>query len=411
VFCIQCGFENSADAIVCVKCTTPFLAVHSAPTEGIATNWTANVPAAVVSGTPGLPGPLQAGSLFGNRYEILQLLGTGGMGAVYKVRDRELDRFVALKVIRPDLANNPEVLQRFKQELILARQVTHKNVIRIFDLGEIEGLKFITMDFVDGQDLKTLLREKGRFPPEEAVRIIGQVCGALDAAHSEGVVHRDLKPQNIMLDAQGRVTVMDFGIARSLEQLGMTQTGALMGTPEYMSPEQAKGEKVDARSDLFALGIIFYELLTGKTPYRADTALATMLKRTQERARPPVELEPTITRELSEVVMKCLEIARERRYPSALDVLHDLGQQAVTTIRPKVDRIARPGWLEQGPRQWKSCAASLAVVLLPVCAFFSAAGSFQAHVLRSRREKASRWRSCPSAMPRATLHWTGWEAA
>jgi eukaryotic-like serine/threonine-protein kinase len=291
------------------------------------------------------------------------------MGAVYKVRDRELDRFVALKVIRPELANNPEVLQRFKQELILARKVTHKNVIRIFDLGEAEGLKFITMDFVDGQDLRTLLREKGKFSPEEAVKIVAQACRALDAAHSEGVVHRDLKPQNIMLDAQGRVTVMDFGIARSLEQPGMTQTGVLIGTPEYMSPEQAKGEEVGARSDLFTLGIIFYELLTGKTPYHADTAFATMLKRTQERARPPVELEPAIPRDLSNVVMKCLEIAPERRFQSALDILHSLGQQTLTTIQPVTVRSARPAWLQQSLRQWRWAAAGLAVVLLAVCAF------------------------------------------
>ena len=162
VLCSQCGFENSAGAIACIKCTTPLPLGDSSATAGVATSWTVSGPAAVAPSRPGSPGTLQVGSLLGNRYEILQLLGEGGMGAVYKVRDRELDRFAALKVIRPELANNPEVLQRFKQELILARQVTQKNVIRIFDLGEIEGLKFITMDFVDGRDLRTLLREKGK---------------------------------------------------------------------------------------------------------------------------------------------------------------------------------------------------------------------------------------------------------
>jgi eukaryotic-like serine/threonine-protein kinase len=261
------------------------------------------------------------------------------MGAVYKARDREVDRLVAVKVIRPDLASRPDILARFKQELILARQVTHKNVIRIFDLGEADGLKFITMDFIDGRDLKSILREKGKLTHDEATKIVTQICRALDAAHSEGVVHRDLKPQNIMVDAKGRITVMDFGIARSMEMTGMTLTGSLVGTPEYMSPEQAKGEDVDARSDLFTLGIIFYELLTGKTPFYADTAYTTLLKRTQERARDPAELDPTISPELSSVVMKCLEPNREQRYASALDIIHDLGQHTVTTSRTPLPAI------------------------------------------------------------------------
>jgi len=147
---------------------------------------------------------LQIGAVLGGRYEILQLLGEGGMGAVYKAADRELDRFVALKVIRPELASNPAILARFKQELLLAHQVTHRNVIRIYDLGEAEGVKFITMEFIEGQDLRALIREKKRFTPEEAVDVIQQVCQALHAAHSVGVIHRDLKPQNIMQDASGR---------------------------------------------------------------------------------------------------------------------------------------------------------------------------------------------------------------
>ena len=165
---------------------------------------------------------LQPGTILGGRYEILQALGEGGMGAVYKARDRELDRLVALKVIRPDLARNPAIIQRFKQELILARQVTHRNVVRIFDLGEADGIKFITMEFIEGKDLRSLLLENKKFSPEEAAEIIRQVALALDTAHTEGVIHRDLKPQNIMRDAQGRIVVMDFGLARSLESDGMT---------------------------------------------------------------------------------------------------------------------------------------------------------------------------------------------
>ena len=219
------------------------------------------------------PGEFAAGTVLGDRYEIIALLGQGGMGAVYKARDTELDRLVALKIIRPELTTNPEILKRFKQELILARQVTHRNVIRIFDLGQADGFKFITMEYLEGKDLRAVLREKGKLTPEEAARIILQICRALEAAHSEGVIHRDLKPQNIMLDANGRAYVMDFGIARSAYLPGMTQTGALIGTPEYMSPEQAKGEKLGEQSDLFSLGVILHELVIGQSP------LATLSKR------------------------------------------------------------------------------------------------------------------------------------
>jgi tetratricopeptide (TPR) repeat protein/predicted Ser/Thr protein kinase len=329
--CPQCGTENQPDALRCSKCTTVLPSADMTATSGVASGWASGSGTSASTGVfRAVYAVLEPGSVLGNRYEILAMLGEGGMGAVYKVRDREVDRLVALKVIRPELAARPEILQRFKQELILARQVTHKNVIRIFDLGEADGVKFITMDFIDGRDLKSFLKEKGKLPPEQAVKIIAQVCRALDAAHSEGVVHRDLKPQNIMLDSAGRVTVMDFGIARSTELAGMglTQTGALVGTPEYMSPEQARAEEVDARSDLFTLGIIFYELLTGNTPYRAETAYATLLKRTTERPRPPIELDATIPQGYSDIVMHCLEIAPADRYQSALEILADLGQSA-----------------------------------------------------------------------------------
>src|SRR5579863_2872885 len=235
---------------------------------------------------------LSPGSMLGNRYQIIKILGEGGMGAVYQARDTELERTVALKVIRPELAGQPEILQRFKQELILARKITHRNVIRIFDLGEASGVKFITMEFIEGHDLKSELTKEKKLAPERAVEVMQQVCLALEAAHSEGVVHRDLKPQNIMLDNKGRASVMDFGIARSLEFGGMTQTGSLIGTPEYMSPEQVRGAHVDARSDIFTFGIIFQEILTGTPPYQAETAMASMFKRTTERAVSVHQLNP-----------------------------------------------------------------------------------------------------------------------
>jgi serine/threonine protein kinase/tetratricopeptide (TPR) repeat protein len=250
------------------------------------------------------------------------------MGAVYKARDKELDRLVALKIIRPELTTNPEILKRFKQELILARQVTHRNVIRIFDLGQADGFKFITMEYLEGKDLRGVLREKGKLPPEEAAKIILQICRALEAAHGEGVIHRDLKPQNIMLDANGRAYVMDFGIARSAYLPGMTQTGALVGTPEYMSPEQAKGEKLDERSDLFSLGTILYELIIGQSPYYSDTPLATLWKRIQEKAKPLNEVDPTIPKPLSDIVAKALEIEPENRFATA----HEFAQHLETWL-------------------------------------------------------------------------------
>ncbi len=292
------------------------------------------------------------------------------MGAVYKARDSELDRNVALKVIRPELANQPEIVQRFKQELILARQVTHKNVIRIFDLGEADGIKFISMDYIEGQDLRSLLNQKGKFTSQEATAIIVQVCQALEAAHSEGVVHRDLKPQNIMIDAQGKATVMDFGIAHSAEFTGMTQTGALLGTPEYMSPEQAKGLTADSRSDVFTLGLIFYELLTGKTPYKGDNALAILLKRTQESARPPAELDRTIPSYLSDIVVKCLEIEPQRRYQKASEVLADLQAERRRLSSAMRMRLPRFRIGEHHPTKW--VAFTLAAILLLAVAIFRA---------------------------------------
>jgi eukaryotic-like serine/threonine-protein kinase len=267
---------------------------------------------------------LQEHSLLGQRYEILALLGQGGMGAVYKAKDREVNQIVALKIIRPNLANNPALIGRFKQELILARQVTHRNVIRIYDLAEADGMKFITMEYVEGRDLRSIIWEKQKVAPEEAVEIMRQVCLALEAAHGVGVIHRDLKPQNIMRDAGGRVLVMDFGLARTVEGVGMTQTGAMVGTLEYMSPEQALGKPLDHRSDLFAVGLIFYELLTGKMPYRAESALASLVRRTHEPAPVASKEDSSIPQALSTVVSRCLERDPNLRYQHASEIASDL---------------------------------------------------------------------------------------
>jgi tetratricopeptide (TPR) repeat protein/predicted Ser/Thr protein kinase len=317
--CPQCSHDNSAESVQCEKCATPLPKSEQTLATG-GEGWSQPVGDEIVSQS--FLVPLTPGSALGTRYKIIRLLGQGGMGAVYLARDRELDREVALKVIRPDMAANPEILKRFKQELILARQITHRNVIRIFDLAQAENIKFISMEFVEGEDLQTILRRKKKLEPAEAASIMAQVCRALEAAHGEGVIHRDLKPQNIMLDKAGRVYVMDFGIARSITAVGMTQTGALIGTPEYMSPEQAKGLTLDARSDLFTAGIIFYEILSGTTPFNADTTMAKLWKRASEPPRPLIELDKTIPAALSDIVQKCLEIDPGKRFPSASELLH-----------------------------------------------------------------------------------------
>ena len=294
---------------------------------------------------------LQVGDVLGGRYEILQLLGQGGMGAVYKALDREVDRFVALKLIRPELASNPSILARFKQELVLSQQVTHRNVIRIYDLGDADGLKYITMEFVEGKDLRTLVLERTKFSPEEAVEIIRQVCAALEAAHDAGIIHRDLKPQNIMEDSSGRILLMDFGLARTLDGDKMTQTGALVGTMDYMSPEQALGKDLDQRSDLFTLGLILYELLTGATPFKAESAIASLVMRTQQQATRLIDVDKNIPATLSNIVAKCLEKDVANRYQSVEEFDADLAAWQVgkknvsaTSARHRINRIRELPW-------------------------------------------------------------------
>jgi tetratricopeptide (TPR) repeat protein len=308
------------------------------------------------------------GDVLGGRYEIHKMLGMGGMGAVYKARDIEVERVVGLKVIRPDLAGNPAILARFKQELVLARQVTHKNIIRIYDLNEADGVKFITMEYIEGEDLRSILLRNGKLSPAEGVAIMLQVCSGLLAAHSEGVIHRDLKPSNIMQDQAGRVVIMDFGLARTLQGDGMTQTGMMVGTMEYMSPEQAMGKDLDARSDQFAVGLIFYELLTGVMPFHAESAIASLVKRTQERAVPLAEVDATIPPALSHVVSTCLERNPEERYPSVQELIDELEiwqgkkSRSGTSFTRTVAARAVPAPVKTFPMKWVAIGAA-AVVL------------------------------------------------
>jgi eukaryotic-like serine/threonine-protein kinase len=377
--CPRCHTPNPSSAVRCLQCDTPIdldlqtllgpEEEEKAPEDANLTleNWSAPVTAPSGSEPRSATDPLQTGNLLAGRYEILDRLGGGGMGTVYKARDREVDRLVAVKVIRADLANDSDILSRFKQELILARKVTHKNVIRIFDLGRASGMRFITMEYIEGQDLRSFIKKTGRPTPQAAVEIIQQVCNALEAAHSEGIVHRDLKPPNIMIDAQNRVYVMDFGIARSVGSEGLTMTGALIGTPDYMSPEQVRGEDIDCRSDIFSLGIIFYELLTGKMPYRGETVQKAMYKRTVERAKPVISEEPSIPAFLSDVVSKCLEIEREKRYQTVSEIAADLN----TWKSGEADRASSvlERWLRHVAANRMARIAAVAILALGIGAY------------------------------------------
>lgn len=351
--CAECNQVNPEDREVCQNCGLPLIedsqetglrpaspdsrGVDSSPPDA------ARRPSRTRYPEGSATGELAAHQQFGDRFEILELLGEGGMGRVYKAWDRELERVVAVKTIRGEQAANPEVLKRFKQELLLARQITHKNVTRIHDMGEWEGVKFFTMEFIVGESLKDLVQKKGRLPVEQAVSIAKQILGALEEAHRQGVIHRDLKPQNIMIDPEGAAHVMDFGIARSVHDTGMTATGMVMGTPDYMSPEQARGVKAEAQSDVFSFGVILYELLTGALPYLGDTAASRVMARLTQGPKPVQEIAPEVPKFLANIVSKCLEVDLALRYKTVREILDDIDREQVDrTIHVRLQRaVAR----------------------------------------------------------------------
>jgi tetratricopeptide (TPR) repeat protein/predicted Ser/Thr protein kinase len=288
---------------------------------------------------------LAPGSVLGGRYEILKTLGEGGMGSVFQARDNEVDRIVALKVIRPELAGSAEILQRFRQELVLAQQITHRNAVRIYDLAVADGVRFISMEYIDGEELRHVLDKRGKLPPKEAAEIMLQVCYGLAAAHTQGIVHRDLKPQNIMIDKQGRVAVMDFGLAGSMETAALlkqavpspsaslsgvdqsailTRVGSLLGTPRYMSPEQARAEKIDLRSDLFTVGLILYELVVGKLPGSKKELSQMLGERGAKQMPPPIEADPQVPRALNDIIVRCIRLNPADRYESIEALTADL---------------------------------------------------------------------------------------
>jgi serine/threonine protein kinase len=281
---------------------------------------------------------LARGSVFAGRYEILEELGTGGMGSVYRVFDRKLEEEAALKLIRPDIAASGKTIERFKNEIKVARKITHPNVCRMHDLHEEGKTLYITMEYVRGEDLKSVIHRMGTLTMGKAMSIAKQIADGLAEAHKLGIIHRDLKPANIMIDKEGNAKIMDFGIARWLEDKGSEDAGIIIGTPEYMSPEQAEGKEADQRSDIYSLGIIIYEMVTGKAPFEGATAFGILRKHRTEAPPDPKGLNPQVTPGLARMILKCLEKDGEKRYQNAGEVLAELDDLATSMTKKAAEK-------------------------------------------------------------------------
>jgi serine/threonine protein kinase/Tfp pilus assembly protein PilF len=361
ITCPKCQTENPTTARFCLDCGTPLVRGHEPNSQefGIVSPELA---------TKTLRAPiheLTTGSTFASRYQVIEELGRGGMGKVYKVFDTKIKEKVALKLIRPEISSDSETIERFSNELRLARKIAQRNVCRMFDLGEAEGAHFITMEYVQGEDLKSMIRMAAGLSIGAVLSIGKQICDGLAEAHALGVVHRDLKPQNIMIDKGGNAKIMDFGIARSLRERGITGPSVLIGTPEYMSPEQAEAKEVDYRSDIYSLGIILYEMATGRVPFEGDAALAIAMKHKGELPKNPKEFNPHVPDDLAGVILKCLEKDRSLRYQTASDVRAEL--ERIEKGLPTTERVAP----ERKPFTSRQITVSfrLKKVIVPAAAF------------------------------------------
>jgi serine/threonine protein kinase/Tfp pilus assembly protein PilF len=310
VTCSNCGTDNTQDSEFCKKCGTQIIDSEEKPLP-----------------TQTIEAPreeLTTGSTFAGRYQIIEELGKGGMGKVYKAHDTEIKEKIALKLIKPEISADKKTIERFQNELKFARKIGHRNVCRMYDLNKEEGSYYITMEYVSGEDLKSFIRRVGQLPSGKAISIAKQVADGLVEAHRLGVIHRDLKPSNIMIDKEGNARIMDFGIARSVEAKGITGAGVMIGTPEYMPPEQAEAKEVDQRSDIYSLGVILYEMVTGRVPFEGDTALSIAMKHKGEEPKDPREFNSHISEDLSRVILRCLEKEKEKRYQSAGEIRSEL---------------------------------------------------------------------------------------
>jgi serine/threonine protein kinase/predicted Zn-dependent protease len=310
VKCPKCQTDNPDTQKFCGECAT---SLTSSEEISVSHTKTLEIPKE----------ELTRGSTFAERYEIIEELGRGGMGKVFRVLDKKLNEEVALKLIKPEIASDKKTIERFSNELKISRKIAHRNVCKMYDLGEEKGTHFITMEYVPGEDLKSLTR-RVRLDIGTVVSIVTQICEGLTEAHRGGVIHRDLKPSNIMIDKEGNARIMDFGIARSLKEKGITGAGVTIGTPEYMSPEQVEGKEVDRRADIYSLGVIMYEMTTGRLPFEGDTALSIAVKHKTEAPQDPREFNPQIPEDLTHLIMKCLEKDKNIRFQSPEELLSEL---------------------------------------------------------------------------------------
>jgi serine/threonine protein kinase len=358
--CPRCQFENPSDTNYCAKCGTPLFHKGEA---AYGPTLTMETPLYI----------LERGTTFAGRYEIIEEVGWGGMGRVYKVYDKKIKETIALKLLKPEITSDHRTIERFSNELKFARKISHPNVCRMYDLGEEGEAHFITMEFVPGEDLKSFIRRAGHLSEAKAIFIARQISEGLAEAHRLGVLHRDLKPQNVMIDRDGNAKVMDFGIARSLHAAGVTRTGVMIGTPEYMSPEQADAVELDQRSDIYSLGVILYEMVTGRVPFAGETPLSVALKHKVERPKDPRELNSLISGGLSRLIMKCLEKDREKRYQGAEELRTDLerlekGLPTAERVLPQKKSAATErkfGWSKFG----KVAAATVVLVAVGIIAW------------------------------------------
>ena len=296
---------------------------------------------------PEQPAPLDANATLtpamlaalSQRYEILAEAGHGSMGNVYKARDRETGEVVALKLLKPEIASDQTMMERFKNELLFARKITHKNVCRVHEFNRIDGIAYTSMEFVEGDSLRSVLNRFGGLSPRKAIDLVGQICSGLKEAHAQGIVHRDLKPENVMIDAQGNVKIMDFGIARSMEAVTRL-TGSMVGTPAYMAPEQVGGKAVDYRTDIYSLGLIMYEVFTGAPAFQADNAVAVALKQMREAPVPPHEIEPAVPVSIERAILKCLEKEPPKRFQSVTDLEAALRAPGAPPMAPALAAVA-----------------------------------------------------------------------
>jgi len=310
--CLKCQFETLGDVRFCGKCGA------SLPGPGGPFDFSKTQTLAYSSGG------LSDGALFAGRYLVIDELGKGGMGCVYRVLDTKVDEEVALKFINPDIAADGKVIERFRSELRITRRITHRHVCRMYDLSEDGASLFITMEYIPGEDLAQMIGRLGKLPVEKGFIIARQVCEGLAEVHRLGVVHRDLKPKNIMIDREGNAKIMDFGLARTPHGVRLTEVGQVVGTPSFMSPEQLNGETLDQRTDIFALGVIMYSMLTGLLPFEAESTLTLALQHRTHRPPNPHSLNPRVPEDLGRTILKCLEIDKTVRYASAQDLLADL---------------------------------------------------------------------------------------